>query len=165
MLVDHDGNAVASPQEADVVVRLVADLVGRTWHDPAATPDARPLAPHDVLVVAAYNAQVWTVRQALDAAGFAGTRVGTVDRFQGQEAPVVLVTTAASSPTHVPRGLDFLLDRNRLNVAVSRGQWAAFVVRSSRLTRTLPHRPESLERLGAFVGLTTRSVVPAPPGT
>ena len=165
VLVDHDGNAVASPQEADVVVRLVADLVGRTWHDPAATPDARPLAPHDVLVVAAYNAQVWTVRQALDAAGFAGTRVGTVDRFQGQEAPVVLVTTAASSPTHVPRGLDFLLDRNRLNVAVSRGQWAAFVVRSSRLTRTLPHRPESLERLGAFVGLTTRSVVPAPPGT
>ncbi|MCM0639559.1 TM0106 family RecB-like putative nuclease [Cellulomonas wangsupingiae] len=165
VLVDHDGNAVASPQEADVVVRLVADLVGRTWRDPRAPQPERALAPQDVLVVAAYNAQVWTVRQALDAAGFTGTRVGTVDRFQGQEAPVVLVTTAASSPAHVPRGLDFLLDRNRLNVAVSRGQWAAFVVRSSRLTRTLPHRPESLERLGAFVGLTTRSVVAPPAGT
>ncbi|UZN03012.1 TM0106 family RecB-like putative nuclease [Cellulomonas sp. S1-8] len=165
VLVDHDGNAVASPEEADVVVRLVADLVGRTWRDPGATPAERPLTAADVLVVAAYNAQVWTVRRALDAAGFTATRVGTVDRFQGQEAPVVLVTTAASSPAQVPRGLDFLLDRNRINVAVSRGQWAAFVVRSAHLTRTLPSRPESLERLGAFVGLTTRSVVPAPPGT
>ena len=165
VLVDHEGNAVASPQEADVVVRLVADLVGRTWHDPDATAPSRPLTPADVLVVAAYNAQVWTVRQRLDAAGFTATRVGTVDRFQGQEAPVVVVTTAASSPARVPRGLDFLLDRNRLNVAVSRGQWAAFVVRSAHLTRTLPARPESLERLGAFVGLTTRSVVEPPPGT
>ncbi|MBD7919125.1 TM0106 family RecB-like putative nuclease [Cellulomonas sp. Sa3CUA2] len=164
VLVDHEGNAVASPEEAEVVVRLVTDLVGRTWRDPRAAEPARPLTPADVLVVAAYNAQVWTVRRALDAAGFTATRVGTVDRFQGQEAPVVLVTTAASSPAQVPRGLDFLLDRNRLNVAVSRGQWAAFVVRSTHLTRTLPQRPESLERLGAFVGLTTRSVVEAPPG-
>lgn len=162
VLVEHEGNAVASPQEADVVVRMVADLVGRTWHDPAAATPERPLTPADVLVVAAYNAQVWTVRRALDAAGFTATRVGTVDRFQGQEAAVVLVTTAASSPAQVPRGLDFLLDRNRLNVAVSRGQWAAFVVRSTHLTRTLPRRPESLERLGAFVGLTTRSVVDVP---
>lgn len=164
VLVEHEGNAVASPEEADVVVRLVADLVGRTWRDPGADAPERALTAADVLVVAAYNAQVWTVRRALDAAGFDATRVGTVDRFQGQEAPVVLVTTAASSHAQVPRGLDFLLDRNRLNVAVSRGQWAAFVVRSARLTRTLPHRPESLERLGAFVGLTTRSVVQAPPG-
>ncbi|SFJ64856.1 TM0106 family RecB-like putative nuclease [Cellulomonas sp. KH9] len=165
VLVEHEGNAVASPQEADVVVRFVADLVGRTWRDPDAAEPARPLTPADVLVVAAYNAQVWTVRQRLDAAGFTDTRVGTVDRFQGQEAPVVIVTTAASSPAQVPRGLDFLLDRNRLNVAVSRGQWAAFVVRSTHLTRTLPRQPESLERLGAFVGLTTRSVVQPPPGT
>lgn len=162
VLVEHSGNAVASPQEAEAVVRLVADLVGRTWHDPRADSPARPLTDADVLVVAAYNAQVWTVRQALDAAGFTGTRVGTVDRFQGQEAPVAIVTTAASSPAQVPRGLDFLLDRNRLNVAVSRGQWAAFVVRSSHLTQTLPPRPETLERLGAFVGLTTRSVRPVP---
>ncbi len=160
VLVDHTGNAVSSPEEADAVVRLVAGLVDRTWRDPRADPPGRPLAPRDILVVAAYNAQVWTVRQALDAAGFTETEVGTVDRFQGKEAPVAVVTTAASSPAEVPRGLDFLLDRNRLNVAVSRGQWAAFVVRSTRLTQTLPRRPESLERLGAFVGLTTRSLVP-----
>lgn len=164
VLVDHDGNTVASPQEADVVVRTVQDLVGRTWHDPDADVVTRPLTAEDVLVVAAYNAQVWTVRQALDAAGLTGTRVGTVDRFQGQEAPVVVVTTAASSPSNAGRGLDFLLDRHRLNVAVSRGQWAAFVVRSTGLSRALPRRPESLQRLGAFIGLTTRSVVPAPAG-
>ncbi|ADG76121.1 RecB family nuclease, putative [Cellulomonas flavigena DSM 20109] len=165
VLVEHEGNAVASPEEAEVVARTVAHLVGRTWRDPAAAAPERPLTPADVVVVAAYNAQVWTVRRALDAAGFTATRVGTVDRFQGQEAPVVVVTTAASSPSQVPRGLDFLLDRNRINVAVSRGQWAAFVVRSTRLSHTLPHRPESLERLGAFVGLTTRSVVDVPAAT
>ncbi|WP_309133718.1 TM0106 family RecB-like putative nuclease [Cellulomonas sp.] len=164
VLVEHDGNKVRSLEEADAVVRLVRDLVGRTWRDPSAGGGAseRPLEPQDVLVVAPYNAQVFTVRQALEAAGLGGARVGTVDRFQGQQAPVVVVTTAASSPAQVPRGLDFLLDRNRLNVAVSRGQWAAFVVRSTRLTHVLPRRAETLERLGAFIGLTTASVVPVP---
>ncbi|TQL02001.1 bifunctional RecB family nuclease/DEAD/DEAH box helicase [Cellulomonas sp. SLBN-39] len=162
VLVEHEGNAVRSPEEAAAVVALVADLVGRVWHDPAAGVPVRALAPEDVLVVAAYNAQVWTVRRALDEAGLPGVRAGTVDKFQGQQAPVVVVTTAASSPAQVPRGLDFLLDRNRLNVAVSRGQWAAFVVRSTRLTHTLPHRPESLARLGAFIGLTASRVAGGP---
>ncbi|QCB92315.1 TM0106 family RecB-like putative nuclease [Cellulomonas shaoxiangyii] len=167
VLVEHAGNAVRSVEEADAVVALVQDLVGRTWRDPSAGTGGaeRPLDAQDVLVVAPYNAQVFTVRQALDAAGLQGTRVGTVDKFQGQQAPVVVVTTAASSPAQVPRGLDFLLDRNRLNVAVSRGQWAAFVVRSTRLTHVLPRRAETLERLGAFIGLTTRSVVPVPGGS
>ncbi|MEZ0446543.1 TM0106 family RecB-like putative nuclease [Cellulomonas sp. ICMP 17802] len=152
VVVDHEGNAVSSPQEAAVVVDLVRDLLGRRWSDPHTGTD-RPLTGQDVLVVAPYNAQVWTVRRALEAAGVTGVRVGTVDKFQGQEAAVVLVTTCASSADEVPRGMEFLLNRNRLNVAVSRAQWCAVLVRSRHLTDYLPTRPEQLAELGAFIGL------------
>ena len=115
---------------------------------------ARPLGEGDVLVVAPYNAQVSLLRAELDRAGYADVRVGTVDKFQGQEAPVVIVSMTASSPTDVPRGMDFLLSRNRVNVAVSRAQWAAVVVMSPRLTDYLPNTPFTLAELGAFLRLT-----------
>ncbi|HWS57120.1 MAG TPA: ATP-binding protein, partial [Actinotalea sp.] len=150
--VAHEGHAVTSPEEASTVVGLVRDLVGRRWRDPAEGVD-RPLAPADVLVVAAYNAQVWAVRAALDHAGLDGVRVGTVDTFQGKQAAVVLVTTAASSPQDVPRGMEFLLNRNRVTVAISRAQWCAVVVRAEGLTDYLPSTPAHLAELGAFLGL------------
>jgi hypothetical protein len=155
--VSHTGNAVASLEEAAEVVAQTRAVVGKQWRDPA-SPDpgsrlGRPLEPSDVVVVAAYNAQVWTIRRALDEAGLEGARVGTVDKFQGQQAPVVIVSTAASSADDVPRGMEFLLNRNRVNVAVSRGQWCAIIVRSTGLTDYLPARPEGLEELGAFIGL------------
>ncbi len=153
--VVHEGNAVASREEAAAVVGEVRAVLGRRWQDPAAGED-RPLGERDVLVVAAYNAQVWTVRRALAAAGLGEVRVGTVDKFQGQQAPVVIVSLAASTPEDVPRGMEFLLSRNRVNVAVSRGQWCAVVVRSPALTDYLPNRPERLEELGAFLGLDRR---------
>lgn len=155
--VRHEGRGVASPEEAQEVVRQAAAVVGRAW-TPAAGQPARPLEPRDVVVLAAYNAQVWAVRRALDDAGLGGVRVGTVDRFQGTEAPVAIVTLAASSPHDVPRGTGFLLSRHRVNVAVSRGQWCAIVVRSPELTDYLPHTPEGLGRLGAFLGLCERAV-------
>lgn len=150
VLVDHDGNAVSSVEEAARVVAEVLGMVGRSWTEDGTV---RPLAPEDVLVVAAYNAQVWTLTRALAAAGLDGVRVGTVDRFQGQEAPVVLVSLAASTPEDVPRGMEFLLSRNRLNVALSRGKWAAVLVRSPRLTDYLPATPAQLAELGAFLRL------------
>ncbi|MEL7977722.1 TM0106 family RecB-like putative nuclease [Isoptericola sp. F-RaC21] len=155
--VRHEGRGVASPEEAQEVVRQAAAVVGRAW-TPGVGQPPRPLEPRDVVVLAAYNAQVWAVRRALDAAGLGGVRVGTVDRFQGTEAPVAIVTLAASSPHDVPRGTGFLLSRHRINVAVSRGQWCAIVVRSPELTDYLPHSPEGLGRLGAFLGLCERAV-------
>ncbi|ROS26127.1 bifunctional RecB family nuclease/DEAD/DEAH box helicase [Cellulomonas sp. PhB150] len=152
LLVDHDGDAVSSAAEAAVVVEQVRAVVGRRWRDPARGVD-RPLTSADVLVVAPYNAQVATVARALRDAGLGGVRVGTVDKFQGQEAPVALLTTAASSPDDVPRGMEFLINRNRVNVAISRAQWCAVVVRSRTLTDYLPTRPEQLAELGAFLGL------------
>jgi uncharacterized protein len=76
-----------------------------------------------------------------------------VDKFQGQEAPVVIVSMTASAHEDAPRGMSFLLNRNRLNVAISRGQWCAILVRSDVLTDFLPSDPYGLKELGAFIRL------------
>ncbi|MFH5880195.1 TM0106 family RecB-like putative nuclease [Arthrobacter sp. NA-172] len=151
--VQHSGNSTQSPEEAEEVVRQVKEHLGLAWLDPRESPDERPLLEKDILVVAAYNAQVQLIQRSLRAAGLDGMRVGTVDKFQGQEAPVVIVSMAASAAAEVPRGMEFLLSRNRINVAVSRGQWRAVVVRSPELTNYLPTQPEGLEQLGGFLGL------------
>ncbi len=151
--VRHTGNATESVEEAEEVVAIIRRLIGRDWRS-GADAEPRPLAADDVIVVTPYNAQQQCIRQALDAAGLQGTRVGTVDKFQGQEAAVAIVSLAASSAHEVPRGLDFLLNRNRLNVAISRAQWAAYLVHSPGLTDALPHTPQGVAELSAFIRLT-----------
>ena len=150
--MDHQGNATSSPEEAAEVLAQVRRHVGLPWRENG-TAQPRPLAGADILVVAPYNAQVQLIRSVLDGAGFTDVRVGTVDKFQGQEAPVVIVSTAVSAAAEAPRGMEFVLNRNRNNVAVSRGQWRAVIVRSRALTDYLPARPAGLEELGAFAGL------------
>jgi len=103
--------------------------------------------------VTPYNAQQQLIRAHLDAAGFERTRVGTVDKFQGQEAVIAIVSMTASSAHDVPRGMEFLLMRNRLNVAISRAQWAAYLVHSPGLIDYLPHTPAGVAELSAFVRL------------
>ena len=153
--VRHEGNTTSSSEEADAVVDIVRDLLGRTWQD--ARNDSpmphRPVTGDDVIVVAAYNAQVRMIRRRLEEAGISGVAVGTVDKFQGREAPVVVVSMATSSGEDLPRGIDFLLSPNRLNVAISRGQWACFVVHSPALREVAPSSVEGLGSLGAFLGL------------
>ena len=107
-----------------------------------------------MLVVTPYNAQVTLLRKCLDAAGLTALRAGTVDKFQGQQAPVVFFSMTASSIDDVPRGISFLLNRNRLNVAVSRAKYAAVIVRSAALTEYLPSTPAGLVELGAFLALS-----------
>ncbi|PYI64356.1 nuclease [Arthrobacter livingstonensis] len=150
-------NKQSSPEEAAEVVAQAKVHLGLAW-TPGAGEPPRPLVQEDILVVAAYNAQVHLVRGTLDAAGLSGVRVGTVDKFQGQEAPVVLVTMACADPTGAPRGMEFLLNRNRINVAVSRGQWRAVIIRSPGLTNFMPSKPAGMAELGAFIGLCNRGV-------
>src|SRR5690554_1190428 len=116
--VMHEGNSVESPEEVDRVVDLVREVLGLAWTDPGDDRVREPLTEAGIIVVSPYNAQVALVRQALDEAGYPAVRVGTVDKFQGQEAVIAIVTLAASSPAEVPRGMSFLLMRNRLNVAI-----------------------------------------------
>lgn len=155
VLVEHNGNTTSSKEEAAKVVQLAHEHIGLKW-SPGKDEPARRLEATDILVVAAYNAQVQVIRHALDREGLSGVRVGTVDKFQGQEAPVVLASMACSAIAEAPRGAEFLLNRNRLNVAVSRGQWRAVIVRSPELTNYMPRKPSALEELGAFIGLSPR---------
>jgi uncharacterized protein len=148
MTVDHDGNATDSPEEADAIVGEIAGLLGTPWTDEHGTV---PLGQKHVLVVTPYNAQVVTMRRRLDAAGFTDVEVGTVDKFQGRQAPVVFVSMTASSIDDVPRGISFLLNRNRLNVAISRAKYLSVIVRSPLLTEYLPGTPDRLVELGAFL--------------
>ena len=149
--VAHQGNSTESPEEADAIAAQIDQILGRAWTDERGS---RPLTVSDVLVLAPYNAQVTLVRRRLESAGLAGIRVGTVDKFQGGQAPVVFVSMTASSADLVPRGISFLLNRNRLNVAVSRAQYAVVIVRSQLLTEYLPGTPAGLIDLGAFLALT-----------
>jgi uncharacterized protein len=151
--VEHTGNAVSSQEEADRVVELVRSALGRGWTDPTEARAPGPLGQDDVIVVSPYNAQVAVVRDALAAAGFDGVRVGTVDKFQGQEAAIAIVTLAASAPSEVPRGMGFLILKNRLNVAISRAKWAAYLVYSPALTHYLPVTAAGIAELSAFITL------------
>ena len=127
--VAHEGNVQSSDEEVTTIVALVSELCGRRLQrDDGKT---RAVTPDDILIVAPYNMQVLRLRAALP-----GVRVASVDKFQGQEAPMVIVSMCASSGEASPRGIEFLFSANRLNVAISRAQSLALVVASERLART-----------------------------
>lgn len=136
--VAHEGNRQASREEADAIAAEIERMLGGAYTD--ARGRTRPLRHGDFMVVAPYNAQVRCLRAALPEA----VPVGTVDKFQGQESPVVFFSMASSSGDDVPRGLDFLFSRNRLNVAVSRARCLAILVASPRL---LEIRCRSIEQM------------------
>jgi len=162
--VQHHGNATESVEEADEVVRLVQQHLGAAWFDgEQVCAPTRTLRDDDVIVVTPYNAQQQCIRDRLDAAGLHGTRVGTVDKFQGQEAVIAIVSLAASSSRDAPRGMEFLLNRNRLNVAISRAQWAAYLVYSPGLLDSLPPKPAGVAELSAFIRLTEQTPESAAP--
>jgi uncharacterized protein len=129
--VEHVGNGRESAEEAARIRDEVALLLEGTFvrKDEAA---AR-LTQRDILIVTPYNAQRKAIESVLRAAGFADVRVGTVDKFQGQEAPVVFYSMATSSGDDLPRNMEFLFDKNRFNVAISRAQCVSVLVYSPRL--------------------------------
>jgi predicted RecB family nuclease len=144
--VDTAGEDNASPLEADAVARLARSIVeGRTtWTDEEGT--TRQLGWEDVLIVAPYNAQVGEIKRRLPPAA----RVGTVDKFQGQEAPISIYSMTTSSPELAPRGMDFLYSRHRLNVATSRARCIAVIVASPDLFRVRARTPEQMRLANAF---------------
>jgi predicted RecB family nuclease len=141
----HEGNTSSSPEEADLVAGLVAELTEgqAAWTD--ATGRTRPLDLADVLVVAPYNAQVGEIARRLPRA-----RVGTVDKFQGQEAPVSIYSMTTSGPEDAPRGMEFLYSLNRLNVATSRARCLAAVVANPALVRVRARTPRQMRLAGAL---------------
>lgn len=158
--VSHRRCTVRSEVEAAEVVHLAQEFVGARWD--AGDGVVRALTGDDIVVVAAYNAQVDTIVQHLERAGLRdaqghGVRVGTVDKFQGQQAPVTVVSLAASNAGASGRGAEFLLSPNRLNVAISRGQWCSVLVCSSTIHRFVPATAQQLAVLGDFMVLCNLS--------
>ena len=154
--VEHLGNTVTSIEEADELLARIPALLGKSWTPVGSNgkrSDSRALNQKDILVVTGYNAQVRYLKARLRAAGYSEIRVGTVDKFQGQEAPVVFVSMVTSSSEDLPRGIEFLLSPNRLNVAISRAQWACFILRSPHLSIMEPTSPDGMVMLGKFVTL------------
>ncbi len=152
--VEHVGNSTASEEEAQRIAAEIQRLLGGTWTDSGGV--TRPIRPGDVMVVAPFNAQVRLLQDRLPE----GVAVGTVDKFQGQEAPVVFFSMASSTGADAPRGIDFLMSRNRLNVAVSRAQCLAYLVCAPALldvdVRTVEHM-RLANALCRFVELTEPS--------
>lgn len=130
--VDHAGNRASAPEEVDAIRDLVARLLQDGRVVPHPDEPERAVRAADIIVVAPYNAQRRALRHALGD----DIAVGTVDKFQGQEAPIAIVSMTASSRDELPRGLEFLLDPHRLNVAISRARALSIVVASPALLAT-----------------------------
>jgi uncharacterized protein len=146
--VDHTGNVAAAPEEADRVAREIRAMLGGSCTNHKG--ETRALSQNDFMVVAPYNAQVRLLRRTLQAAGLGDVPVGTVDKFQGRQAPVVFYSMATSSAEDVPRTLDFLFSRNRLNVAVSRAMCLACIVASPRLLESRARTIEQMRLINAL---------------
>jgi uncharacterized protein len=153
--VEHPGNTSSSEEEAVVVVDLVAALLQMRWRDLKGV-DHR-IGTKDVLVVTPYNAQVRIVGGRLREAGLDAVRIGTVDKFQGQEAPIVIYSTATSSAEEAPRGMEFLYDLHRLNVATSRGRAMVVLVSSPEIIEVACRTPRQMLLANAMCAARERA--------
>lgn len=143
--VPHTGNQSFSIEEADITAQLVNDILASnpTWTD--RDGDERALTQNDILIITPYNAQVFEILQRLPQ-----SRVGTVDKFQGQEAPIAIYSLATSSHSDAPRGMEFLYSANRLNVAISRAQCVAILIASPDIFEADCKTPHQMQLANAF---------------
>jgi predicted RecB family nuclease len=143
--VAHNGNQNCAPEEADAVAMIVKEIIKSkaTWVD--RDGQEKLITLHDILIITPYNAQVFEIQQRL-----AGARVGTVDKFQGQQAPIAIYSTATSSHADAPRGMEFLYSLNRLNVATSRAKCVSILVASPQIFEAECRTPRQIQLANAF---------------
>lgn len=153
----HADRSTESYEESALVVEQILSMIGTQWVNQAG--ESAPLTVSDFLVVAPYNDQVNLLRREFDKAGLKGVRAGTVDKFQGREAPVVFFTMTTSSGVDISRGPEFLFSRHRLNVAVSRARCLAYLVCTEELLNSRARSIEEMRLIGtlsSFVEYATR---------
>jgi len=143
--IDHSGNTSSSIEEAEAVKALVDRILADNtqWTSSAGVSTAITL--DDILIIAPYNAQVFEIQQRLPCA-----RVGTVDKFQGQEAPIAIYSMATSSHADAPRGMEFLYSANRFNVAISRARCMAILLASPKVFEAECRTPRQMQLANAF---------------
>lgn len=147
--VHHEGNQNSSPEEVAKVVSIVNELTvkGVYWMD--CNKDKHALKSSHIKIIAPYNAQVDLLQKSLPA-----NEIGTVDKFQGQEAPVIIFSMTTSTPEDAPRGMEFLYSLNRLNVAVSRARAVFILVANPALFEPVCRSPHQMQLANALCRLT-----------
>jgi predicted RecB family nuclease len=143
--VVHTGNQNSSPEETEVIRQLVAGILGSatTWVDREGVE--KRVGLEDILIIAPYNAQVFDLKDRIP-----GAKIATVDKFQGQEAPIVIYSMTTSTSVDAPRGMNFLYSLNRLNVATSRAKCLSILVCSPALFEPECRTPEQMRMANAF---------------
>jgi uncharacterized protein len=142
--MDHKDNGQKAEEEGEVILKLFNEIIGRNFID--INNKTRKLTIEDILVISPYNAQVNYLHSILDK----GARVGTIDKFQGQEAAINIISMATSDADSIPRNKEFLFDRNRLNVAISRAQCASIILFNPVLLDLYPTTYEQIKLLNNF---------------
>jgi uncharacterized protein len=145
--VQHEDNTQCSQEEVHVVQQLIDEL--KTGFFTNKWGELKPITEDDILVITPYNMQVNLLKDNLNDT----LKIGTIDKFQGQEAAVVIISMAVSSIEDSPRGLDFVFNINRLNVAVSRAQALAIIVANQDLEQCSVHSLEQMAKVGFFCRL------------
>ena len=143
--IDHTGNTSSSIEEADAVKALVDRILAEDTQWTDRKGKTAPVKLEDILIIAPYNAQVFEIYQRLPEA-----HVGTVDKFQGQEAPIAIYSMATSSHADAPRGMEFLYSSNRFNVAISRARCLAILVASAGIFEAECRTPRQMQLANAF---------------
>lgn len=145
MSVAHNGNQNSSPEEAEAIASLANAVLqnGAMWTD--GSGQEKPITLADIIIITPYNAQVFEIQQRIP-----GARVGTVDKFQGQEAVVAIYSMATSSHADAPRGMEFLYSLNRLNVATSRAKCISVIVASPQIAEAECRTPRQIQLANAF---------------
>jgi superfamily I DNA and/or RNA helicase len=143
--VAHEGNQSSCPEEAEKIRELVAEILSSktTWVDRKGKEATIGL--DDILIIAPYNAQVFELQERIPRG-----RIGTVDKFQGQEAPIVIYSMTTSSHADAPRGMEFLYSSNRLNVATSRARCVCVLVGSPLVFEAECRTPRQMQLANAF---------------
>ena len=144
--VIHEGNTQGSEEEVEVIKNLAQKLINLPFWPEKEGESQRYIGWSDILFVAPYNKQVNLLKLALNS----DARIGSVDKFQGQEAPIVFVSMCASDASESPRGIEFLFSKNRLNVAISRAQALVIVVGSPNLTKTSVNNLRQMELVNFY---------------
>jgi superfamily I DNA and/or RNA helicase len=146
--MSHENNTQKSIEESDCIKDLMGKIIGKKCKDKADSKE-RNLELNDILVVAPFNMQVNNLTRNLPE----NSKVGTIDKFQGQEAKIVFISMTASDPENIPRHKGFLFSRNRLNVGISRAECVTFILFNPNLLNTSCQKIEEMRLINNFCKL------------
>ena len=145
--MNHTNNVQTSIEEFEVIRDLMKEMIGLEFDDQG---KKRKLTVDDFLIISPYNTQVNLLISKLEESKIENSRVGTIDKFQGQEAPITIISMTSSDSDSLPRNKEFFFSRNRLNVAISRAQVASIILFNPNLLDSSPKNLDHIKLMNNF---------------